>query len=133
METPLSEDFLCTGCNRIFKEEKQLRTHQLTCTLPKKGASFYTAWRELGGNEGGSSRVPVTEKVALPASQNSEDSQIENAVNTNEKCPLCPRTFGSSRGLQQHLRTCKEKTKQTANKFECPNSGGSPTPSCSSK
>ena len=109
-ETPLSEDFHCTGCNRIFKDQKQLSTHQLTCTLPKKGASFYTAWRELGGNNGESSRVPVTEKVALPSSQNSQNPG-EEIADEIEKCTLCSRTFGNSRGLQQHLRTCRKKSK----------------------
>ena len=100
METPSSEDFHCTGCNRIFKEKKQLETHQLVCTLPKKGASFYTAWRELGGKNDEANRVPVTEKIALPASQGSQTAD-EKSDETTEKCTLCSRTFGNHRGLQQ--------------------------------
>ena len=85
---------------------------QSVCTLPKRGASsFYTAWKEVGGKDNTANMVPVSEKIALPASQENLNSDEKYTENT-EKCPLCSRTFSSFRGKQQHLRSCKEKNRQ---------------------
>ena len=108
--------FSCKVCQRVFKERRDLTTHQMTCSSSTgvSGGSFFATWRELGGTR----RVPgepadVGEKVALPDSQvgqNTQNAEGETGTNLTEKCTHCGRCFGTSRGLHQHQRSCnKEK------------------------
>ena len=110
--------------------------HSLTCSTPAEGASFTAAWKEMGGkNPYESERVSNSQKVALPDTQevpadNTEVQEQQAAASQEEppvtvlqsqqtqqeQCTFCQRTFVSTRGLQQHLRSCKKKktVQQTA-------------------
>ena len=109
----------CKVCNRVFSQRELLSTHQLTCVKPiTKGASFYAVWREMGGREEThreETAERTAEKVALPDSQEPQEEAPRNTEVNDDRCVYCHRTFASQRGLQQHLRSCKDKKKHDKN------------------
>ena len=109
----------CEVSDRVFSQRELLRTHQLTCGKPiTKGASFYAAWREMGGREEThreETAEGTAEKVALPDSQEPQEDAPRNTEVNDDRCVYCHRTFASQRGLKQHLRSCKDKKKHDKN------------------
>ena len=113
-DSPSSEENLyCKGCNRVFNTQRELEVHTLTCTLPVRGASFFQ-WADLQGifPERRKEQQDDGEKIALPSSQPGSQNSTGNEEEIEHKCHLCSRTFGSDRGLQQHIRKCSKKKNQ---------------------
>ena len=49
------------------------------------------------------------EEIALASSQPSGQNSAEKEEGSGHRCHLCSKTFGSDRGLQQHIRSCQKK------------------------
>ena len=82
----------CSGCNRNFPVKNELIVHQMTCTLPVRGASFFPFWRDRD-NRQRTSVVSDDDKIALP------DTQDSQQVNDNQ----CTRYMFSKLWLTQRL------------------------------
>ena len=96
----------CKGCNLVFKIQRELDVHSLTCTRPVRGASFFQ-WADLRGifpEREEQQDDSDSEKIALPSSQPNTQTPAEK-----NKCHLCSKSFSSDRGLKQHLRSCERK------------------------
>lgn len=134
MEDPRNNQakFFCDGCGIIFNSLGPLDVHKLTCSksLEQRGnpSSFYAAWQGARRNGASSNPIDETEKILPPSqplkdpeeSRNAENSMgSQNTTTDTQTCQFCKKKLKSVRGLNTHLKNCKQN--KYANNNQCQN------------